>query len=607
MAEAENVEVSARAAVANAAQQWDQIWGTGRQQDWRPERMDKVYKRIAKLLPKGNKVIDLGGGRGDLAKLLRDEGHEDVEVWDHSSVGLRTATKAGFVTRLVDLEVELPSWPEEAWIVGTEVLEHLTEAARRRILTQTKHGFFSVPNNILGPEEEAQHTRKWTALEFLTELRSYRPSRVEVPILDPEGGGPYLLGCLGFEKSYKLSVTFPARNEAIDIERTLASFRGAADELVIGIDPRSADATETIARCYAETVFMLESPEGRDAEDRAPDGGVHFADIRNQCLEKCSGAWIFMTEAHERLGSGLDVLLQLDRVLPTGVKLCFVLRTGQGQRWAFPWLIRNDPEIRYKRKTHNVVDYPVHSPAVRMSQISTVHERSHENALARKKQRGIQNRKTLFEDWIVNGNEQALYYFSSELRDFDRTKAVERLEQLLAMPSKMGAMRYQARLVLAKEYMIRKEFDEAKRVLLGCTGEDWSRGEHWMWLGDIAFDQEQFEEALQWYLYLTPMINKPPWTVWWINLYAYGHLAAQRLAMTYATLNYGPEALEWARKVLELLPEDAPEGAREECMRNINQLEEALGEAKTPFDEINEVEKEGKEEESTCDTQMSTQ
>jgi tetratricopeptide (TPR) repeat protein len=291
-------------------------------------------------------------------------------------------------------------------------------------------------------------------------------------------------------------------------------------------------------------------------------------------MELCSGEWIFMTEAHERLVSGQETLLALDRAMPRGAKLGYVVRTGNGQAWAFPWLTRNEPTIRYKRKTHNIVDFPEGSLGVRMPSVRTLHERHHDREMARKKQRGVQNRKTLLEDWVVNENQASLHYLGAEWREHDEKKAIERFEEFLALPSKNGPMRYHTRLMLAKSYARAGRKEDSRKILLGAAGDDWSRIEHWMWLGDLARESGDHEEALQFYRYAATGINEPPFAVWWIDEATYTYLPAQRLAMTYAELGRNEDALFWARRVRELLPQNAPAEALDEVAANIKILEE---------------------------------
>jgi len=314
-----------RARAANARDLWDGIWKREGEDSWRQHALERVYKRITKLLSKGTgrgltygPVYDVGGGAGLLAAQIAAKGLWTV-VWDHSESALRIAQDAGIETLNVDLEAEAnpPRFlvaESHPAVVATEVLEHLSDRARRRLLAAASEeagcAIFSVPNNRLGPDEEPQHTIKWTALEFLTLLREFWGKRCRVEVM-----GPFLLGVCGdlADKPYTLSVTFPARDEAADIEATLASFRGIADEMVIGIDYRTKDNTEEIARRYAEKVFIIDDPQG-PPDDQAPQ--VHFSHCRNRCIRECSGDWIFMTEAHERLGKGQDILLHLDEALP---------------------------------------------------------------------------------------------------------------------------------------------------------------------------------------------------------------------------------------------------------------------------------------------------
>ena len=50
-------------------------------------------------------------------------------------------------------------------------------------------------------------------------------------------------------------------------------------------------------------------------------------------------------------------------------------------------------------------------------------------------------------------------------------------------------------------YMLRKDYKKAREILIKAVEDDWSRTEHWVWLGDLAFNEEKYEEALHFYKY----------------------------------------------------------------------------------------------------------
>lgn len=582
-------KTDAQARQANSVANWNQLWSEEGLGSWRKEAMSRTYNRISSLLGDSDgegataKVTDLGGGVGFLAKKLQAKGFLPTVV-EHSLAAIRHCAESGITTQLLDLVENPTGWTSDQnqVVVATECIEHFPESARSEMLRKIQEvssvAFFSVPNNRLGPDEEPQHTIKWTAIEFKRYLESFWGKRhVRVEVL-----GPYLLGvCTKKAKPFTLSVCFPARDEAADIETCLASFMGVADEMIIGIDPRTKDDTFEIASRYADEVFMLEDPEGLTQEDPSPKGGVHFSWIRNQCADKCTSDWIFMTEAHERLWKGQDTLLEL-QVIPDHANVGFVFRNGghkgRRERWAFPWLYRNGT-ARFKRNTHNVLDYPAGTYCIRLPQVNTLHERHEDAELARKNQRKIQNRLTLLDDWLVNDNSNSLFYLAQELRGISQLsdlKSIQRFEQFLASNNGNGEARYQSRLMLAKLYLQQNDKGSARSILMGAASDDWSRVEHWVWLGDLAFEDGQIEQAYQFYLYASTRINNPPFTLWWIDMAMYGHIPAQRLAMTCAELGMLPGSLHWAQRVLETLPEDALSGAFEEAENNIHLLKEAL-------------------------------
>lgn len=605
----------------NSAEAWDGLWAKEGKTSWRGSAMKEVYERIDQLLPKRAKVIDIGGGVGILAERLIQAGRV-VEVWDISPEAIRQVKASGILGRVVDLEKTCPDIPEGVWVVATEVIEHLSETARRRLLHKIAlaggNAFLSVPNDRLGPEEEPQHTIKFNAVTYRKYLGDFRP-RIEVMGPKAEHGDPaFLLAVCGLpESKVKLSLTLPVRDEGRDLGRVLASFRGAAHEIVVGIDPRTKDNTREVAARYADRIFDLVDPEGPvpgasyagprckamadRKEPRVREGGVHFAWVRNQCLDACTGDWIFMTEGHESLAEGTDVLLNLDQV-PDAGRVAMVWRSdGHGQRWGFPWLHRNDSNILYERGTHNSLAYPDGYLVVKLPQIRTLHERDHDRSVQRAAQRKVQNRIHLMDDWMRRGSEFSKYYLASEWREFDPNRAESHFRELLALNSRNGPMRYQARLILAKLLSMKalgmnreagspkfsgsskdadklrleakKLSEEARKVLLGCIEDDWSRTEHWVWLGDLAAENQNWEEAVQFYTYGASRLGNPPFTTWWIDMAFYSYLPAQRLALAYAELGDRESSLRWAKVVRDQIPPEAPQELRDEAEDNIRLLE----------------------------------
>ncbi len=585
-----------KAVEANAAAAWNEIWKTPEGADWRPKALEAVYGRIAELVPPEVRVVDVGGGVGFLAERLRDEKRCGVSVWEHNAAAIAACRARGVSAREVDLETaDMPAVAGAVWsgaevVVATEVLEHLSDAALDRFFDRAPRGarcFFSVPNDRLGPDEEEQHARKWTALEFKRFLRRHfdhvrvevlgPPARLPAERFPSDRGQPsFLLGVCGFPKAQTVSMCMPARDEEADVEKTLASFMGFCDELVVGIDPRSKDRTRELAEKYADVVFDLTELLGPPDEE-VPEGGFHFAHARNQCMARCTSDWIFMTEAHEPLWKGHEVLLHLDEV-PADADVVQVLRTGgrapNRQQWLFPWLCRNGKGFVYRRSTHNTLDYGGAAHVI-VPQIKTLHERVHARDVARQKQRSIQNRAKLTEDWLEHGNEWSLHYLGAEWREHDPEKAVEYLREYLRVGTS-GALRYHTRLVLAKELVRLGRTNEARDALHGAEREDWCRNEHWIFLGDLAYEDGNIEEAASLYEYALTK-KGPPLTAWWIDVAMFTWLPRQRLAMARSELGELPEALAHAEALLEIYAEmDAPEEFVLEAERNAKTIKEAI-------------------------------
>lgn len=187
---------------SNSKAVWDYLWNHDR--SGHVHALRRVYGRIITLAKEESPttVADLGGGAGALAFGLHRALGVPAMVLDISTKACSIAEKFGLGAVQVDFE-ECSS-REMAdlltgfdLLVGTEFLEHLTEPTRALLLQSTvaepgRMCMWSVPNNCMGPDEEPQHTVKWTSGEFELYLHRFYPD------VTVEEFGRYMLGvCRG--------------------------------------------------------------------------------------------------------------------------------------------------------------------------------------------------------------------------------------------------------------------------------------------------------------------------------------------------------------------------------------------------------------------------
>ena len=584
---------------ANSREEWDRIWAEEGEDTWRTYPV--MYSRIVQLVPSGAAVLDLGCGVGKLLDRLKTEKNCTTYGIDISPVACKAARNRGHDVSPMEVRVQdirnLRIGPMD-YIIGTEFLEHLPPNTLHTLLNclgkSQKKCIFAVPNNCLGPDVESQHHHQWTAIEFKRMLERYF-DHVRVECLDD--GVPRLLAVCNVPKHFKLAFTMPVKNEAADIERVLKSFRGAADYIVIGVDDKSSDDTEKIAREYADVVFQFEWEKD-------------FSKARNLCIERCRPLlreedWIFMSEGHEHLEAGLDELLNLDQVL-NSIHVVEVRREDRDHAWMFPWLFRNHTSIYFENPVHNALVYDDKRVA-QMPAVRTWHARSHQNAIERAIQRRSMNRQQLIKQLTQNPKDaRACYYLANEWRQEDVNKAISFYQRYLEMNDRCGPQRYQARLQLAqclfKRVGVRQDeiriltaagqqtwsLDKAQQedmqaiydTLIAAPADDWSRNEHWLGLGDLCATQpDLFERALRFYELAAVSIGREPLTFMWIEKANYTWLPAQKLVTIYALAGMLKEALHWCNRVAELLPEWASDDARNEVEAHRRTIIEKMKEA----------------------------
>lgn len=145
-----------------------------------------------------------------------------------------------------------------------------------------------------------------------------------------------------------LSLAMIVRDESKFLPGCLGSVRGVAEEIVV-VDTGSRDDTAAIAAAHGCRVFH--APWRDD-----------FASARNASLRRCTGEWVLMLDADERLAPGQEEALRACCTERT-VSACMLqvrsrstLPTGIAvQVMPYARLFRNDPAYRFEGTIHEQI------------------------------------------------------------------------------------------------------------------------------------------------------------------------------------------------------------------------------------------------------------
>lgn len=351
-----------------------------------------------------------------------------------------------------------------------------------------------------------------------------------------------LIGTTTRLKGYTLALTLPVWNEGETLQGVIESFLPVVDEIVIGIDNKTNDGSEAIAKLFTEDVFHF-------------DWEKSFCKIRNACLEKCTSDWIFMTEGHEYLHESSYEHFKLVGSLIPQVSMVKVIRIIDGKHSEFPWLVRNNAGIQYINNSHNAViskkegfNYSVSIP-----EIKTYHERSEGKEQARRAQRKFMNRQNLLKDVMDNpNNSRAMFYLANEYFDFrEYEKAVEWYKRYLQKGS-WAEERYQAKLFCGKCLVMLGRKDEALEMFLSCFNEPVPRNDHLVVLADLY--EHDYPDRSIYYLRMAASVEEPL-SPMWVDPAFYREIPLQKLCIIYGSLGRLDDALTCAKLVKEKYPE----------------------------------------------------
>lgn len=144
----------------------------------------------------------------------------------------------------------------------------------------------------------------------------------------------------------RISLAMMVKNEEANLPSCLESAAPWVDEIIV-VDTGSTDRTIEIAKSYGAKVYH--HPWQR-----------HFSLHRNQSIGYCSGDWVLILDADERLKPGSGEMLRRAAAHTKADAVCAVVRSlfqsGRAQGiHVSPRLFRNNGRIHYEGRVHNVL------------------------------------------------------------------------------------------------------------------------------------------------------------------------------------------------------------------------------------------------------------
>ncbi|MBS1913519.1 MAG: glycosyltransferase [Bacteroidetes bacterium] len=350
-----------------------------------------------------------------------------------------------------------------------------------------------------------------------------------------------------------ISLCMIVKNEEEVLARCLSSVRPLVDEIII-VDTGSTDNTIAIARGFGAVIEHF-------------DWIDDFGAARNYSFSKATSPYIIWLDADDViLPSDLERLLELKERLhkdvymllydysqdASGNTLCTLYRER---------IVRREADIRWQYPIHECMITSTANTSERVD-ITITHRRTHAGAAA------DENRNLRILEKAVAGDRyrndaRICYYLGKEYLDAGREEpAIAEFRRFLAMPDGWIEDRIGAQQRIAKGYYNLSRKDplrateyrsqaRAEAKLARAMDSRWAEP-HFI-LGSIAFDEEDYEEAIFWYelcLRPAPDVLSP------LDSYTYGVGPLVQICISHDRLGDHITANEYNEHALAMMPND---------------------------------------------------
>jgi tetratricopeptide (TPR) repeat protein len=342
--------------------------------------------------------------------------------------------------------------------------------------------------------------------------------------------------------SAKICLCIMAKQEATTIEKAVETCRPYVDHVLISVDSKSTDGTIDVAKEIADTVMIHEFET-----DETPYGS--FARIRNAYMDAAMEAgcdYVVHLDGHEYMESPTketfhSLIEKNPEVEAFGIDLFM-----NGTKIRQMRMNKLSPKIRYVGDIHNFMSG--HSRETYCSDIVFVHDRADqpkEYIKERDVQRTTMSEKILQQRIDDNPKDsRSMFYLAQSHKENKKfEEAIELFYQYLEV-SKFPAERWNARDYLSKCLMAVNRKEEAYKVIEDSLEEKPQRAEAWIFLGDIAYRDGDFEKAIECYKKATE--TPRPNVVVFIHEDAYTWFSYDKLSMAYHQCNRYLDAIRAA-------------------------------------------------------------
>ncbi|MCH8929222.1 MAG: glycosyltransferase [Candidatus Marinimicrobia bacterium] len=266
-------------------------------------------------------------------------------------------------------------------------------------------------------------------------------------------------------KKPTISLCMIVRDEAETLRSAIECVKPFCDEIVIGIDSRSSDESESIASEYADLLYKFK-------------WNGSFSDARNQSISKCTKEWLLIWDAHEFM-SAENVEKIREKMWSVVAESCpaigFKLIMEDGAVGMQTRLMKNGIGWEYSGKVHNQLNSSQIDPkgnSMGFRDIVIEHRPTKSNRKRRKKERYAQISRDMGSVLKKNPKDiRSAFYLASIAHERGNYKKAIRLYQKYLKNSKDatdGVERYLVTWQMGRCRMALDEPMKAKQIFHDC-------------------------------------------------------------------------------------------------------------------------------------------